>query len=143
MMRWYTFGILFSFDSAHWIFTLFRAIGSQEKLPYNVINAMICETREHSGEYIREDVRAQFINGADRFFAQLSFTVASIIFFTFYIPHQYCTAQERDTLMKQFSSYFMSTAKEFNSTEEQEKNEQKLLLSLCARLVRFISGKES
>jgi len=64
---------------------------------------------------------------------QLSFTVASIIFFTFYIPRQYCTAQERDTLMTQFSSFFMSTAKEYNSTEEQEKNEQKLLLSLCAR----------
>ena len=54
MMRWYTFGIIFSFDSAHWIFTLFRAIGSQEKLHYNVINAMICETREHSGEHTRE-----------------------------------------------------------------------------------------
>ena len=66
--------------------------------------------------------------------------MASIIFFTFYIPHQYCTAQEKDTLMKQFASFFMSTAKEFNSTEEQEKNEQKLMLSLCARLGVLFSG---
>ena len=64
--------------------------------------------------------------------------MASIIFFTFYIPHQYCTEEEKNTLMKQFSSFFMNTAKEYNSTEEQEKNEQKLLLSLCARLVLFI-----
>ena len=59
--------------------------------------------------------------------------MASIIFFTFYIPHQYCTDEEKNTLMKQFSSFFMNTAKEYNSTEEQEKNEQKLMLSLCGR----------
>ena len=75
----------------------------------------------------------KLLNAVDPFFPQLSFTVASIIFFTFYIPHQYCTDEEKNTLMKQFSSFFMNTAKEYNSTEEQEKNEQKLMLSLCGR----------
>merc|ERR1711953_354558 len=74
---------------------------------------------------------------------QLSFTVASIIFFTFYIPQQYCTEEEKRTMLEKFSSYFMGTAREYNSTEEQEKQEQKLMLSLivvipmaCVRTLR-------
>jgi len=63
---------------------------------------------------------------------QLSFTVASIVFFTFYIPQQYCTDEEKKTLLEKFSTFFMSTAREYNSTEEQDKNEKKLMLSLCA-----------
>ena len=65
-------------------------------------------------------------------FPQLSFTVASIVFFTFYIPQQYCTDEEKKTLLEKFSTFFMSTAREYNSTEEQDKNEKKLMLSLCA-----------
>jgi len=42
---------------------------------------------------------------------QLSFTVASIIFFTFYIPQQYCTEEEKRTMLEKFSSYFMGTAR--------------------------------
>ena len=93
-------------------------------------------------------------NQDELFQLQLSFTVASIIFFTFYIPQQYCTEEEKRTMLEKFSSYFMGTARwldeylipntiqlnteyfmftsrEYNSTEEQEKQEQKLMLSLC------------
>ena len=93
-------------------------------------------------------------NQYELFQLQLSFTVASIIFFTFYIPQQYCTEEEKRTMLEKFSSYFMGTARwvgkylilntkqlnneyfmftsrEYNSTEEQEKQEQKLMLSLC------------
>ena len=75
----------------------------------------------------------ELLNTADdQNFPQLSFTVASIVFFTFYIPQQYCTDKEKKTLLEKFSTFFMSTAREYNSTEEHDKNEKKLMLSLCA-----------
>ena len=37
--------------------------------------------------------------------------MASIIFFTFYIPQQYCTEEEKRTMLEKFSSYFMGTAR--------------------------------
>ena len=50
-------------------------------------------------------------NQDELFQLQLSFTVASIIFFTFYIPQQYCTEEEKRTMLEKFSSYFMGTAR--------------------------------
>ena len=50
-------------------------------------------------------------NQDELFQLQLSFTVASIIFFTFYIPQQYCTEEEKRTMLEKFSSYFMGKAR--------------------------------